>query len=1383
MFSSYARSGFYDGYSTVSIFEYDVAANEWEQYGNTVAANSSCVLMDLGLSYPLPTSAIYYLTDLAIGPNGVEWILVQNAAAEPVDLSNPADGIIDRFDAHPYTVSNPLPQWTVSTTELDLEVWRWDPFNNPGDMTGGTSQRWVNVPFTPANAPHTTTNGQMISSGGQLLTIAWTNRGADGDYRDSRAQRYQTDGTWGILGTESIQNADMMSTWTSTMLNDMLMLPNGYPVVGYYMIDLYSDAVREFRPYSSLPDMEITENSGASDDDTLEFSSQYSNTIDQRFTIRNDEDAFTDLIIYSMEFGGLGKLASNPYEIINVAANAYPLVIQPGEEKEIIVRLNAADLPVGDYNSVLLIHSNDANIDIVGPGNFVQGKHLFSGYYEINLQAEIFNHAEVKISRSAITFDDTVVFTTSNERTLTITNTGQTDLTVTNWAFGGSHFVITKVYVDDVLQGSVVNGPSAGDDIVVAPDSKLTFYLVFQPDESGYLSDILTIRTDDETTTTIPIGLIGKGISDAMVRITETSGTENDDLLEFGSVPFGQQAQRQFVIHNDGTTNLTINQIVMGVAGTPIVIAWSGSQQILGPGTFYPVTVTYAPSSATDAIQELDTYLVVNTDDPENRLYRVYLTGLGVPNEPIISLPMPDETSSVLLDNDDDDNVDIVSFGSVVLGSPAAQTFTIKNIGGQPLEITSFAFSPVLDSPFAILDPPSSALPVLLAVNEELTVTVLFTPAATGSSERTLRILSNAENVDEINPWYSVLLTGVGTEHVLDVTVSDSTPNDGILSFGPVAVNQTSAPQTITLKNTGSNSLVITGWALTDGSAANFDLESFSSSVTLLPGQQEALTIDFTPAALGTFTGTVTIYGESNSFWTILLDGTGAAPGQISILDSQGSPDDQQINFTLTNDDALNFVLGEISVQTFSIINNGGSTLWIKDLDVSSSFFKLDPQTDPDTDTGYYMIPAGQSLAVAVTFAPRSIFNGSSLVTITSTANLQDSAADQTDTITLLGKSYYSAQVGELNGQKLTKILINDSNGETIQIKLTGGGYANVRLVGGGFSGDIEKIELVGTTDKSVLTIISPKTSSYEDMGVTIPIKNYTTTVGSITGSNAKNIILKNATLSSEEGGIDLAKLTGKLKLGNIEDGADITIGQITGKGAKITAGAIGDDTEITIGGDVASFTAQTFGNSSFHANNVNKLTITGKNSSAPVQGSFSVDGLLKNFNAGKLDFTGAIDAASIAKVSLGSMANAVVNTQSTLQALTVQRDAVDSLICGGYSIDLGSDGKLGGTGLAADVFTQLASGSLVSIKIGDNYDGSTIATGMAPTITPSGYADFFAPLAGFTSGSVGTVSLGSITPNNQGVTFGVTATTSIGKVTIGGQAAQNQANFRVLLV
>ncbi len=1379
LFEYYASSGLYDGYSTVSIFEYDVSSNEWEQYGNTLSSTTSCVLMDLGLSYPLPTNDIYQLSDLAIGPNGVEWILVENAAAEPVDLSSPADGIIDRFDAHPFLVGNPVPQWALTTTDLSLDVWRWQPYNDPLNITG-SSEQWVNVPFTAETSDFAITNGQIISSGGQLLTISWNNRGDDGDYRDSGALRYQKDGTWGVLGTESIQNAENIATWSSTILNDMIMQPNGYPVVSYHMIDLYTDAVRTFRPASDLPDLEIAETSGIVDDDTLEFNTSYSNTVDQTFTISNSEDALGDLIIYSMDFGGLGTLSSNPYQIINIPSSAFPLILEPGEEIEVKVRLNAAGLPVGDYSSILLIHSNDANIDTTEAGGYTEGKHPFSRYYEVLLQTEIVNQAEVKVSRNEITFDDTVVSTSSTARTVTITNTGTTNLTISDWAFAGSIFSISKILVDDVQQGSVINGPGAGDDIVLAPESQITFHIVFTPDDTGYFSDILTIRTDDEEDTLVPIGLLGEGISNAAISITETSGTANDDLLEFGSVPFGEEGQQQFVIHNNGTTNLTINDIVLGVADNPITTNWAYDEWVLAPGGTFTVIVSYVPSSATNEIQELDTFLVVNTDDPEIRNYRVYLAGLGVPDDPIISLPMPAQASSVLLDKDEDDNVDIVNFGSVTLGIPATQSFTIKNIGGQLLTITGFELNPPLNSPFTILDP--SSLPQSLAVNEELTVTIIFDPAVTGSSERTLRIFSDAENVDENNPYYSVLLTGIGTEQVLNVTVSDDTPSDGILSFGPVAVNQTSSQQTITLKNTGSNNLVITGWALTDGDTGNFTLETFVSSVTLIPGQQDQLTIYFTPNESRTFASEVTIYGENNSYWTVLLNGIGAAPGQASIIDSQGDPNDQQINFTLTNSDALNYREGQISVQTITIANNGGSALWIKDLDVTSTFFKIDPQAAPDTETGYYLVEAGQTLTVAIIFAPRSVYDSSSILTITTTTNLQDSGADHQDTITLLGKSYYVAQVGGVNGQNLTKILINDSNGVSIQIKLTGGGYANVRLAGGGFSGDIEEIELIGTTDKSVLTVTAPKTGSYEEMGIIIPIKNYTTTIGSITGGTVKNIIFKNVIMSSEEGGINLTNLAGKLQLGNIEEGADITIGQITGKGAKIVAGTIGDDTEIVIGGDVASFTADSFGDSSFQANNVNKLAIR-KGSADPVQGSFQIDGLLKNFDAKTYDFTGAINAGSIDKITLGSMANAVVNVQSELKSLTVQRDVIDSLICGGYSLDLGTDGKLGGTGLEADTFAQLSNGSLASIKIGDLYDGSTIATGMAPTITPTGYADFFTPLAGFTPGSIGTVSLGSITPNNQGVPFGVTANTSIEKVTIGGQAAQNQVDFRVLLV
>jgi hypothetical protein len=92
------------------------------------------------------------------------------------------------------------------------------------------------------------------------------------------------------------------------------------------------------------------------------------------------------------------------------------------------------------------------------------------------------------------------------------------------------------------------------------------------------------------------------------------------------------------------------------------------------------------------------------------------------------------------------------------------------------------------------------------------------------------------------------------------------------LNFGQVQVGQTSAPQLVSLENTGESKLIISSISL----SGDFALPTNHCAAGVKPLTHCNVYITFTPQALGTETGTLTfVDNASNSPQTISLTGTG----------------------------------------------------------------------------------------------------------------------------------------------------------------------------------------------------------------------------------------------------------------------------------------------------------------------------------------------------------------------------------------------------------------------------------------------------------------------------------------------------------------------------
>jgi len=235
-------------------------------------------------------------------------------------------------------------------------------------------------------------------------------------------------------------------------------------------------------------------------------------------------------------------------------------------------------------------------------------------------------------------------------------------------------------------------------------------------------------------------------------------------------------------------------------------------------------------------------------------------------------------------------------------------------------------------------------------------------------------------------------------------TVAAVTFSPTSLNFGNEALNQTSAAKSVTVKNSGTATLTISGITI----SGDFAISANTCGATLAVGQKCKVSVTFTPTVLGALAGTLTFTDNtSNSPQTVALTGTGIEPATLTpatatyASQAEGTTSAAK-TFTLTNDQpvALNNIVisttGDFAVSattcTTSLAAKGKCLISVTfaptaagaragQLSVSDSASNS-PQTVTLSGTG--IVPATLTPASA-TYAPQKVGTTSAAKTFTLT--------------------------------------------------------------------------------------------------------------------------------------------------------------------------------------------------------------------------------------------------------------------------------------------------------------------------------------------------------------------------------------------------------------
>jgi len=346
--------------------------------------------------------------------------------------------------------------------------------------------------------------------------------------------------------------------------------------------------------------------------------------------------------------------------------------------------------------------------------------------------------------------------------------------------------------------------------------------VTFTPTGSGTLTGSLKIQ-DSDPANPQSVALSGIGTTLAPVGFTPGSLNFANQQVDTSSAP------QTIKLTNNGSAALSLNGIT--VAGAAFAETNNCPPSIPAGGSC-SISVTFTPPGAG---AKTGTIYVTDSANPPNQT--ISLSGTGI--QPVATVS---PTS--------------LSFGDQEVGSSSQPQKVTLTASTGALTITSITVSGASFSE-------TNNCGTTLQQGSSCTISVTFSPAGPGSKTGTLYVLDNANP-----PSQRVSLSGTATQPKVSLSKA-------YMSFGNQKVGTSSAPQAITLTNTGSGALDISSITLAGVNPGDFS-ESTTCGAYVNAGASCTISATFTPTVKGSRAATISIVANvNNSPLAITITGYG----------------------------------------------------------------------------------------------------------------------------------------------------------------------------------------------------------------------------------------------------------------------------------------------------------------------------------------------------------------------------------------------------------------------------------------------------------------------------------------------------------------------------
>lgn len=525
------------------------------------------------------------------------------------------------------------------------------------------------------------------------------------------------------------------------------------------------------------------------------------------------------------------------------------------------------------------------------------------------------------IAPSSLTLASTAIGSTSAAQNVTVSNTGNAALNV-------SALTLSNSADFSIAGGTCSVGGS------VAAGSSCTVSVAFKPaaGATGVRSGTLSVG---HNATGSP-GVVSLSATATVAAAPVAALTAS---LAFGSVNLGTSTTAQTAtLGNSGNSALVIGTLSTGSTEFAITGGTCTAGGSVAAGASCTVNVTFTPSTA--GVRSANLVVTHNAAGAQST---TSLSGTGVALNPVIGV-----------------SPTTLSFSQTINTTSAAQTVTVSNTGNAPLVLSAVQLTGAQAAEYQIAAGTTCVAGGSVAANGSCVVKLSFTPTVVGARTATLGLTHNATGSPS-----SVALNGSGTAAPQPAISLNATT----LSFNAQPLGSTSAPQSVTVTNSGSAPLTFSALTLTGTAATDFTRGGTCSTATALAaGATCTVSFSFTPGAIGARSATLTLVSNaSNGAAALGLSGAGsaAAAPAVGLTPSSLAFGNQTIGVASTT-------------RSVTLNNSGSAALSISSIATSSGFGV--------THNCGASLAAGASCSLSLSFSPSAAGAASGTASVVSNA-------------------------------------------------------------------------------------------------------------------------------------------------------------------------------------------------------------------------------------------------------------------------------------------------------------------------------------------------------------------------------------------------------------
>lgn len=479
--------------------------------------------------------------------------------------------------------------------------------------------------------------------------------------------------------------------------------------------------------------------------------------------------------------------------------------------------------------------------------------------------------------------------------------------------------------------------------------------IAFTPTANGAFSGTLGVMTEagSRTTALVATGLQGVALLSAtqltfIPQQTSTSSAQSVTLTNTGNRTLGVQSAAVTQGNGDFSVSNTCSSVAPG-ANCTVTVAFTPTASGTRTGV---VTLTHDGAGATS----------------------LALTGTGAAPSATLNAP---------------------SFANTKVGASSTAAATLTNTGVGPLSVTPLTSASVTGTDLTYV---SADCPASLAVAQSCAITVRFSPTSTAARHGTLTVTTGAG-------VRTASLDSVGIQGYASMSPAE-------LTFAPAQTGQTSAPQTVTVTNTGTDDLTFTGVGVATGGT---DFGQSNNCGVVAVGQTCVVSVAFTPSASSTRTGTLGFAHNGGGLAMVNLTGQGAAPAG-----------------TLTNVAFGNVRVGTSANGTASLRNTGIGPLTVSaGAQVQGAGFTLGVNSCPSS------LAANATCSVTVSYSPAAAQSHTGQFTVTTgagalTSTLVGAGIQGVASVSPSSLSFATRQVATTS--PVQAVTVNNSGSDTVTI-------------------------------------------------------------------------------------------------------------------------------------------------------------------------------------------------------------------------------------------------------------------------------------------------------------------------------------------------------------